>query len=115
MYLEWHRGLRQEGNRGGVKQPQDVEEDFLVPEQAGQKLALLPLHALLQQRQMLLQPPDLLPLDPGDLTVPVHVPANTSSPRYCQPSLQDSSRDGQGPFRKGCQGRDQGFEGRVRG
>lgn len=26
---------------------------------------------------MLFQPPDLLPLDPGDFPVPVHVPNNT--------------------------------------
>ena len=36
-----------------------------------------PLQPLLQQRQVLFQPPDLLPLDAGDVSVPVHVPERT--------------------------------------
>lgn len=34
----------------------------------------VPLQSLLEQCQMLFQPPDLLPFDSGYISVPVHVP-----------------------------------------
>lgn len=43
----------------------------------------VPLQPLLQKSQMLFQPPDLLPLDPGCLPVPVHVPDKTKTHQRC--------------------------------
>lgn len=58
----------------------------------GRRDMAVPLQTLLEQRQMLFQPPDLLPLDPGDLPVSVHVPGGgggeapvTESLVYCTP------------------------------
>lgn len=40
---------------------------------------VVPLQSLLKQCQVLFQPPDLLPLDPGYVPVPVHVPNDTKT------------------------------------
>lgn len=39
----------------------------------------VPFETLLKQCQMLFQPPDLLPFDPGYFSVPVHVPKSTNN------------------------------------
>lgn len=74
-----NEGIMAEEGRTGLEWEMTLHgrlESFVDLGLIGQEV---PLQSLLKQRQMLFQPSDLLPLDPGYFSVPVHVPNNTKT------------------------------------